>query len=721
MFEFSLVTPAFLYGLAAIAIPIVIHFLFKARKQTVIFSSVQFILQSAVRKSSRIRFRELLLLLLRIAIFALIVLAFAKPFRPSAAGADRRRGSLDLVIVLDDSYSMGYRERGESRFDAAKRVALREMERLSAGDRVGVVRVTAGQGVVLEMTPGFDAAAAALRRIHVSAKTGHLASGVRRAASLLRDSAADRQRVVLVSDCQRVAWGSLETDLKELPKRIALDVARVGRGRSRNLAMLDIRVAGWGWVRGRPLQLVARVANYSGLHARDLSVSLHMHGRKVLERVFDVAPGDIHEVPLPCDTQDGEAVGWVQIAGSDPLPLDDRHFFRFAPEAPVRVLCVEEELPEVPYFQQSYYLRTALDPSTKRRPGPRFFAPELVDAASFDKEDLSAFRVICLINLSGPSEPQAQRLEQYVRGGGGVLIFLGSRAEPSLYSHRLYRQGTGLLPCRLGDPVKGLPTESWPVGTLDRGHAVFRPFRDAQATALSAARVEQLFTAAEIAPESARVLARTDEGAPLLLEKAFGRGRVLLFTSTADAEWTNLPKTAAYLPLVHGMVRYLAGGKQADAKAEIRVGDALRLSPDELPSGRSLTIVGPDGKPAGTKLGAGAQPPKAWVIPTDAAGLYVAIAEPAHPGGAAKRATLRHFAVNLDKRESDLTSVSSSAIQSVAREYTRDAAAPGLAKAADRIRLESTGDAGPGLWRALLIAALMVMLVELILANRVGA
>ena len=708
MFGVSFATPVFLYGLAAIAIPIVIHLLFKARKQTVVFSSVQFILQSLVRKSSRIRFKELLLLLLRIAMFALVVLAFAKPSRGSAA-IPRRWGSLNLVIVLDDSYSMAYDEDVTKRFELARRAALEEIQKLETGDRVGIVGLRAGRGVPVRLTPNFKAAAGAVRGMEVSSEPGRLADGIRRAEALLKDSQAAHKRIVMISDFQRASWIGLEPAVGELPKGIAVTAIPTRHGRSANLAVADVRASGWGWTQGRRLELTARVANYGGRPARDVSVSLHMEGREVQGCRLDVGAGEIAEARFSCRPEGAEAVGWVEIGESDQLPADYRYFFHFALNRPLRVLCVDDEVAEVAYFQESHYLRTALDPSTKRRRGPGLFAPDLADPASLEGKSLAGYRVVCLVNVSGVSGPQADRLEEYVRGGGGLLIFLGDKAERTIYNYHLYRQGEGLLPCRLGEVRKALPTEFWHFGQFDRAHYVFQPFLDVRSADLSGPRFESVVAAGEVSPEGAGVLAWMDDGEPAILEKKLGRGRVLLFMSAADATWTNLPKKKVYLPLMHRMVRYLAGAEKPDAGESVRVGEPVYFGEDEIGPSGVVVFKARDGRETRLKAMKESTDGRWKFTGTETPGIYTATVP------------RRGFVVNLDTRESDLTAVRESVIEGLVRKHGPAAPDTELARAAARLELGRTAEAAPGPWRILLVGALVLMLFELLLANRVGA
>ena len=208
MFGYSFLNSVFLLGLAAIAVPIIIHLLFKARRERVLFSSIQFILASVVRKSSRIKFKELLLLLVRVAMFALIALAFARPYLERGLGsAFALAGRIDLVVILDDSYSAQYLETtGTMRFERARAAALEEIGRLRSGDRVALIRTSHGGDVLVKLTPNFDAAAGAVKTLKPSCEFCRFADAFKKAGAVLAESSGDHKYVFFVSDMQQVSF-----------------------------------------------------------------------------------------------------------------------------------------------------------------------------------------------------------------------------------------------------------------------------------------------------------------------------------------------------------------------------------------------------------------------------------------------------------------------------------------------------------------------------------
>src|SRR5262249_33101948 len=120
---FGFLNALMLVGLAGVAIPVLIHLLNRRRFDTVDWGAMQF-LQISQRTRRRLLLDDWLLLLLRMALIAVLVLALAAPYVASPVlanlGAQPQR---DVVLLVDGSYSMGFTGSGKTAHDAAKELA----------------------------------------------------------------------------------------------------------------------------------------------------------------------------------------------------------------------------------------------------------------------------------------------------------------------------------------------------------------------------------------------------------------------------------------------------------------------------------------------------------------------------------------------------------------------------------------------------------------------
>ena len=137
MFQF--LSPLYLIGLLSAAIPLLIHLSRSRKVKTLRFSTTRFLTDQFMRSYRMSRLKELWLLALRMALFAVFAMALAQPLILPRGGALVSGQSRAVVIVLDDSASMSYVEENLPLFERAKSAAKEIVNGLKSGDVVSVV------------------------------------------------------------------------------------------------------------------------------------------------------------------------------------------------------------------------------------------------------------------------------------------------------------------------------------------------------------------------------------------------------------------------------------------------------------------------------------------------------------------------------------------------------------------------------------------------------
>src|SRR5262249_29872889 len=159
--------------------------------------------------------------------------------------------------------------------------------------------------------------------------------------------------------------------------------------------------------------------------------------------------------------------------------------------------------------------------------------------------DLSKYPLVVLANVERLSEQAVEKLEEYADGGGSVLVFLGDKVNPGFYNQTLAaanrRQG-GLLPAT----IKGIdPKDVGFVGSMNYEHRALAAFQEPKLGTLLGPSLT--FRALQLEAPPSRTLMKTSSGAPLLCEKEYGKGKVLLFASTCDRDWGDFVIKPAFL------------------------------------------------------------------------------------------------------------------------------------------------------------------------------
>ncbi|HSR42319.1 MAG TPA: VWA domain-containing protein, partial [Longimicrobiales bacterium] len=562
----------------------------------------------------------------------------------------------------------------------------RAVDGLGPRDRVSLVLFDEGAEASVRSSPDPGRIRAAL----ADAAPGHgatrYAPALRVARSVLETSTLPNLEVVLVSDFQAVGWST--DDQVRLPARARLELRPVGGTEAwanRTLASVRVERARSG---GRETAAItAAVVERGDGEAPDGDAVLVVEGRERERIPLASARGDRIEFG-PVALTDRPLRATVRLS-PDRLPADDAHHVVLAPGRRLRVVVLEDGggAPD-----PSLYLRRALELS--RDPPVEVVVRR---AADLSPRGLTGADVVVLNDAGPPSGAGARALRALVEGGGGLLVAAGPGATGG--------DVEDLLPGRLGATVDPPSGGTLLLGAVDRRHPVFAPFREPGTGNFAAAR---FYRVRRVAPsDSARVLARFDDGGPALLEARAGEGRVLLWASTLHTLWTDLPLQPVFLPFVQRAVEHLAG--RGESAPSYRVGDVLAPEgPDPSPrrGSRAVALVGPGGERSALDDADGG----ALVLRT--AGIHELVDEPdgEAPG--------RPVAVNVDPAEGDLTPLD---VEELAAAVTAPAAAAEAGGTAGTTTVAPEDrERHQGLWRFLLGAAFVLLAAETVLGNRLS-
>src|SRR3954470_21767232 len=234
----SFLTPLFFAGLAALAVPVLVHLIQRERKRVVAFPSLMFVRRIPYQSVRRRRIRHWALLLLRAAALVLIVLAFARPFLPQAASATAAAaGVREIVIVLDQSASMGYGDHFARAQDAARNI----VRGMNNGDRATLVLFARNAEENMRATSDRGRLEGAIAAAKVTAGSTRYGPAIKRAESILSRSNVTRREAVLISDFQKTGWSGSEE--AKFPEGMTLRTVSVAADGTTNLSVPSVSFA----------------------------------------------------------------------------------------------------------------------------------------------------------------------------------------------------------------------------------------------------------------------------------------------------------------------------------------------------------------------------------------------------------------------------------------------------------------------------------------------
>jgi hypothetical protein len=626
--------PALLGGLAAASIPIVIHLLNRRKFREMSWAAMQFLLAAIRKNQRRIRIEQWILLAIRTLLILLVVLAMAKPFL-EAFGNVIAGGRTHRVLVLDNSLSMGYATAGTSRFDQAKAVATQIVKDSRPGDTVSLIMMGSPARVVIgDPSPNLSEVQKEIQELTLSHGATDLIDTFAKIDHVLDVSTDPQKEVIFLTDLQSTSWRRPESGGKDglarilaklearRPRSVVIDLGKEG---SPNRGVIDLRVEAPVVIAASTVMVRGVVRNFGPTRAEGVSIHLEIDGVLGAEQALDLPVGE--DVPVIFNHQFATAGDHIVelVMEADPLPLDDRRVLVVPVRESLNVLLVDGHFKSEPFQSETDYLAQALSPSEGSPGQPGMIRTEVVTESELAHRDLGNFDVVVLCNVAQFRQEDVGELEEFLKQGGGLVVFGGDQVMADNYNRLLFADGKGILPAALGpimgDPAKkGTPFSFNPLGYRHPLISEFRGERDPVTAGLTLALTWRYHKLTIPKGSSAAVALAFDNGDPAVIESLHSRGKVFLVATSADADWTTWPLHNSFLPIMQELVLHAASGRLAERN--IRVGQpydqVFALSGATSPA----TVVPPARPPVAARLKVQGGVSQLHFEQTDLAGSY---------------------------------------------------------------------------------------------------
>jgi hypothetical protein len=723
--------------LAAAAVPILIHLWNKRKHREVTWAAIEYLLAAIQKHSRRLRIEQWLLLAVRTAIIAVVVLAVAGPYLERSATPFIAGRPTHKLFIIDGSYSMAYRSTDNSRFDRARELAAEIVAQSAQGDAFTLILMASPPRVIVG-TPSqsprdFLLEIENLKLHHTGAD---LAATLAQADAVLKSAARDQSRlaqheVFFFTDLGRTTWdaavtptGEARAHLGRLADDATLWLVDLGMPQTENFALADLGANDAYLTTAAELTFEAVVKSFSAEPQRR-KVEFVVDGQRIGEQLAEAPPhGEAsvtfrHRFDAP-----GEHAVEARLAG-DSLPVDDRRWLSAPVKSSIETLIVNGEANP----RAANYLRFALDPDSGRSQNTVARSPiraTVVAETALLEMELGRFDCIFLSNVEQFTRGEAQVLGSYVETGGGLVFFLGNRVLADRYNEELGSPASAnrLLPVVLEQPVT---SSQYSFDPLSYRHPIVAPFRGNEGAGLLQTFVTKYFRMRLTDPQHSKAqvaMAFAETGDPAIVTQSVHRGQVTVVALPASLEsvdaatkvpWTLMTATQSFQPIVQEILARTLRGKNRDRNTG--VGEPIGAAAPLIATNTSIALHTPDGRQEQVRVSTGASDDEQsspgagpeesqWSFgDTWWSGIYTAEAK-----GTGDASQL--FAVNVDTAESDLTRV--------ALDELPDGITPlGDGEDPDQPTAGALGVRG-GLDRAFLYIAVGLLLIEMVLAFYFG-
>ncbi|QKJ29604.1 BatA domain-containing protein [Mucilaginibacter mali] len=513
--------PAFLFALAALAIPVIVHLFNFRRYQKVYFSNVQFLKELQEQQASRRNLKERLILAARLLSVLFLVFAFAKPFIPANQAAVVSKQQI-VSIFVDNSYSMQTLSKEGSLLDEAKHHAKEIAANYGINDRFQLLTQDfEGKHQRLLSRDEFDDAVDAVK---ISPQSRSLQQVIDRQQSLIKTQSATSS-IYILSDYQ--ANMGKQHALK-VDSAVSLNLVQLKANKLPNIAIDSVWLLSAVHRPDENEKLIVRLHNYADEKAERIPLKLSINKEQKALGSFSLGPRAVQNDTLSFSgLKAGWQLGELQLQ-DNPVTFDNQFYFTFNVKSQMPVLLINGGTVN-PYLKAAF----ATD---------QFFVVNNVQDGNVDYAAMNSYPLIVLSDIKAISAGLTQQLKTYVDKGGSLMVFQSPDEDVKTYQALLQPLNAAYPEKLMNEPTKvsGINVQSHVFKN------VFEQLPDNPDLPV-VKKYYQLNTSTRGISEN---LMQLNGNQPFFASYKSGRGQVYVCAVPLNEDFSNLPRHAMLLPMM---------------------------------------------------------------------------------------------------------------------------------------------------------------------------
>ncbi|MCS7250048.1 MAG: BatA domain-containing protein [candidate division WOR-3 bacterium] len=531
----SFFTPFFLYLLPLSSLPIILHFIFRFRLKKVDFSSLFFLVDLKKERFNFYRLRDILLLILRTLFIAFLILSLSRPYilkKKSPLLKILPQKAKSILIILDDSYSMGY----ENNFEKGKEILKEIIKNLNKNSKVTILLTSKRK--IVENEKVANISESLIENLKISYDISY-------AKEILENLKDFDGEVYLITDLQEYSYSFL----KDFKSNFLLRIVDLGKENFKNCGIVDFRFLP---EREEKIAFQVKLANYS---QREVETPITIYGEDFVFKNFLILSSGIKEfnLEIPKRSEKNIITGRVEI-GEDNLVSDNIYYFVYEKKKEIPLLIAYEREEDIFYLRKLFSVI-------------KNYQINYLSLKEIKKISFSSYSIVFLVNPSKIDQFLKWQLLNYLKKGGKVILILGRTLEENKFEEIFETKETW--------EGKGFLTlEKW-----EKNHFIFQDFKE------KVIKEPKFYRVVNLQEKNLKVLAYFNNNFPFLLEDTLNN--LLIFTTNFSDNFTDMPSKIIFLPLILRTLEYLG----IERKNNFFVGETIVLNFD-LPQIKIMTPFG---------------------------------------------------------------------------------------------------------------------------------
>jgi len=553
----TFLNPLLLWGLAAVSIPILIHIFNLKRTKKIEFSTLMFLKEIQQSKYKKIKLKQLLILLCRIAFIIFLVMMFAKPFDSGFLGTPGEKAKSSVLIILDDSFSMQSRDKSGNDFESGKKKVTEIIDALGTNDELFFTTVS-GLNAARSTVPykEFSLIKDTLSQLKTSEVTRDINEVLYYAESILNSASNTHKEIYLVTDGQ---LSFLKKDL--IPQsgfkgkdNLHFSVILTGSRNANNISLDTVNVVSKIFEKARPVKIKAKLNNHNNFNSVNKSVIIS-YGNHKEEKVLDIPANTTVETEFIIKPEAaGFSSGSIELVqndiADDEISGDNRQYFSFYIPEKVNVLLASGSPMDAEYVKLVLTTSAQISASTEIS---TLFNIREINASDISGENLGSYNSVVIINKPSFSAGEVNKLKEYIDAGGGAVIYPGALSDISNYNNTMMKELD--LPYIGGKYYSETPVK---FEKIDYDHPVFEGiFRRESDKNNAGIESPELISGFSLSGgKNALSIVTLTNGTNFMEEYSRGKGKLIMFASAPDMSAGNFPVKNLFSPVTIRSILY---------------------------------------------------------------------------------------------------------------------------------------------------------------------
>ena len=549
----TFLNPAVLFGLLAASIPILIH-LFNLRKlKRIEFSTLAFLKELQKNKIRKVKLKQWILLALRVLIILFLVLAFARPtLKGLAIGGTTSAAKTTAVFIIDDTFSMSVIDNQGSLLNQAKAAAKNLLKDFQEGDEASLILVSQADEEETSVSKSIVDFQKAIDAIEPAYLSGMLHNAITKAATILDQSKNFNKEIYILSDFQsgRLTSEKNLSDFSQvLNERVRIYAVNYSGKKIYNLGIDDIKINTQIFEKDNPVNFTVTITNYSKQSISNVPVSLFVNNERVSQVSTNLGAGESKALNVDAlIRKTGFIEAFAEIEDDEILQDNRRYATLFIPEKIPIIIFTDNP-------SDSKFIELALTAAENQNT----FVITKKNLSELSAYDLKRYELVVVVGSQNLNA--AAKLKSYIYEGGSLLLAPGSQSTQANFANLLAvidLPQAGNLIGKTGDPSNAFIFDK-----VELNHPVFKDvFINKEKTKIESPEIYAYF---KISTQGkGRSIISMQDGSSFLSEYKVKNGKVFLLSSSPILTWGNFPLKSIFVPFVNKSVLYLASKDKSE-------------------------------------------------------------------------------------------------------------------------------------------------------------